>query len=201
MLARALGSKRVVVGPALIKLGIASVEAALRADRPHQVLVALANRLGEHCQIGRRVDNDIVYVDSAKAPRSEGLYLEQGRRSPLHCSSIGKLFLAEMSDSDMDWWLSRTPLDRLTPATIAEPGALRATVKRVRKEGWVTSNQELMVGVVGCAVPIRDSRGRLLAGLGISAPSARVSFDQLHEFRSLMESSAADVAAALSSED
>jgi DNA-binding IclR family transcriptional regulator len=54
MLCRAFESKRAVVAPLLIKPGTVAPESALRADRPHQLLVTLANRLGEHCQIGRR---------------------------------------------------------------------------------------------------------------------------------------------------
>lgn len=201
LLTRALGSKRVVVGSALVRLSMASLEAAIRADRPHQVLAALAQQIGEHVQIGRRVDSQIVYVDTAKAPRSEGLYFEQGRRAPLHCTSIGKLFLAEVSDTDLDWWLAHAPIERFTPSTIVAPGSLRAAVKRVRRESWACSDQEYVLGVVGCAVPIRDTAGRLIAGLGISAPSARFPFDQLGRYRKVMESAAAEIAEALSSED
>ncbi len=201
LLLRALGSKKVVVGPALVKLGIASLEAALRTDRAHQVLVALANRLGEHCQLGRRFDDCVVYVDSARAPRSEGLYFEPGRRSPLYCSSIGKLFLAEMTDGDLDWWLAHSPLERLTPNTIVAPAPLRTLVRKVRREGWATSNQEMLLGVVGCAIAVRDPGGRLVAGLGISAPSPRVPFEQLQKFRGLMESAATEISASLLIED
>jgi len=201
LLGRALGSKRVVVGPSLVKLGIASLEAALRADRSHQVLVALANRLGEHIQLGRRFDDVVIYADSARAPRSEGLYLEPGRRSPLYCSSTGKLFLAEMDDQALEWWLAHSPIERVTPNTIVSTAALRTAIRKVRREGWATTNQELLIGVVGCAVPVRDASGRLVAGLGISAPSARVPFDQLSRFRSLMESASAEIASSLSTED
>lgn len=201
LIGRPLGSKRVVVGPALVHLGLASLEAALRGDRLHQVLVALANRIGEHCQVGRRFDDAIMYMDSARAPRSEGLYFESGRRAPLYCTSIGKLFLAEMSDADLDWWLAHSPLERMTPTTVVAPGSLRAVIRRVRREGWACTNGEFIAGVVGCAVPIRDAAGRLIAGLGISAPSARVPFEQLQTFRTLMESAATEIALSLAGED
>lgn len=197
LLVRAVGSKRVVVGPALARLGVASVEAVLRADRPHQVLAALSNRIGEHCQLGRRHDDSIVYVDSARADRSEGLHFEPGRRSPLYCTSIGKLFLAEMSDADLDWWIGHALLDRLTPYTVTAPGALRVLVRKVRRDGWAATNQEMLLGVVGCAVPVRNADGRLVAGLGVSAPSARVPFEQLPRLRKLMEAAAAEISASL----
>ena len=200
LLKRVLGSRKLVVGFGLVRLGIAALEAALCTDRQHQILAAFANRIGEHCQIGLRSDNAVVYVDTAKALRSNGLHFEQGRRAPLHCASIGKLYLAEMSEVEFDWWLAHAPLESLAPRTIVSPAALRSVVRTVRKQGWAVSNQELAVGVVGCAVPIRDFDGRLLAGLGLSVPSARVPFDELPRFRSAMEAAAGEIAAAVSAE-
>jgi IclR family acetate operon transcriptional repressor len=198
LLKRVLGSKKIVVGFGLVRLGTAAVEAALRTDRPHQILIAFANQIGEHCQVGLRCDNAVLYIDTAQALRSKGLHFEQGRRSPLHCTSIGKIFLAEMSDTEFDWWLSHAPLESVAPRTIVSPVTLRTVVRKVRKEGWAMSNEEIAAGVVGCAVPIRDFDGRLVAGLGLSVPSARVAFDQLPQYRAAMQSTAAEIAAALS---
>jgi DNA-binding IclR family transcriptional regulator len=201
LLKRVLGSKKLVVGFGLVRLGIAALEAALRTDRQHQILVAFANQIGEHCQIGLRSDNAVLYIDTAKAIRSNGLHFEQGRRAPLHCASIGKLYLAEMSATEFEWWLSHAPLESLAPRTIVSPAVLRTVVRNVKKHGWAMSNQEIAAGVVGCAVPIRDLEGRLLAGLGLSVPSARVSFEELSRFRPAMASAAAEIAAAVSAEN
>jgi IclR family acetate operon transcriptional repressor len=201
LLKRVLGSKKFVVGFGLVRLGVAAIEAALRTDRPHQILVAFANQIGEHCQVGLRSENSILYIDTAQALRSKGLHFEQGRRAPLHCTSIGKLFLAEMTDAEFGWWLSHAPLEAVAPRTLVSPVTLRSVVRKVKKEGWAMSNEEIAAGVVGCAVPIRDFDGRLVAGLGLSIPSARVAFDQLSQFRAAMQSAAAEIAAALAAEN
>jgi DNA-binding IclR family transcriptional regulator len=201
LLNRALGSKKLVVGRELLRLGMASLEGALRTDRPHHILATLANRLGEHCQIGRRFDDGIVYVDSAKVQRTDGFYFEEGGRAPMHCTSTGKLFLAEMSDADLDFWIAHADLKRMTPSTIVSATALRTAVRKVRHEGWATTTGELVVGVVGCAVPIRSSSARLIAGLGVSAPGARASPEQLRKFRPLMQSAAAEIAAVISDDE
>jgi DNA-binding IclR family transcriptional regulator len=201
LLTRALGSKKLVVGPTLLRLAASSIEASLRAEKTYKVLAALANRLGEHCQIGRRVDDRVSYVASARSPRSDGLFFEPGRRAPLYCTSIGKIFLAEMSDDDLDWWLSHAVLEKNTPNTIVSSSALRTVVRRVRKEQWATTNQEYVPGVVGCAVPIRDGEGRLVAGLGVSAPGARIRYDQLNRYRELLDAAAAEIGASLLGHD
>lgn len=193
---RALGSKKLIVGAGLVRLGVAAVEATMRSDHVHQLLVALASKIGEPCQIGVRSENDVVYVDTARAARSAGLHFEQGRRAPIHCTSIGKIYLAELSDDEFEWWLANTELSKLTPATIVSKTMLRSIVRNVRKNGWAASNEEFAPGVVGCAVPIRLPNGRLLAGLGVSVPSARISFENVKAFNPSLQAAAQEIAAA-----
>jgi IclR family transcriptional regulator, acetate operon repressor len=198
LLKRALGSKKVLVGEALVRLGVSAVEAAMRTDRPHQILLALSANLGEHVQVGVRSDNDVLYVDTARVPLSgPGLMFEQGRRAPLHCTSIGKLFLAEMPDKDFAHWLAQMPLPAATPHTITKRTQFKAAIAQVRKTGWATTDEEFAAGVVGCAVPIRRRGGQLVAGLGLSVPSARISLSDLAPYRAQMEAAAKAIAAAL----
>jgi DNA-binding IclR family transcriptional regulator len=179
-------------------LGTRALEAALRSDRPHQILLALSAELGEHVQVGIRSDNHVLYVDTARAPRAGGgLSFEQGRRAPLYCTSIGKLFLAEMTDDALAWWLAHTPLVAVTANTITQPDRLREIAAKVRATGWATSDDEFAVGVVGCAVPIRDAQGRLVAGLGISVPSAHLPAAGLIRFQPRMQQAAAAITAAI----
>jgi IclR family acetate operon transcriptional repressor len=198
LLKRALGSKKVIVGEALLRLSLSALDAALRGDRPHQILLALSADLGETTQVGIRSGNDVLYIDTASAPRSSGgLLFEQGRRAPLHCTSIGKIFLAELPQDEFADWLSHTPLPAVTPRTITRSASLRGVVSKVRATGWAVSDDEFATGVVGCAVPIRGADGTLIAGLGISVPSARLPFEKLTQFRSKMEIAANAIAAAL----
>lgn len=190
MLRRALGSKRLMVGVGLLELSRAALESSMVADAPHRILVGLAGQIGEHCQIGVWADGEVLYVDSARATRSEGLHFDPGRRSPLHCTSIGKLFLAEMPEDALRHWIANTPLATPTPRSITQGDDLLRMIAKVRAEGWAASNEEYAPGVVGCAVPIRSVDGALIAGLGISAPSARVGFRDLPQFRPALERAA-----------
>lgn len=194
---RALGTRKLLVGPELVRLGLAAAEASLRSDRVHQILVALADEIGEPCQIGIRANDDVVYVDSTRAARSAGLHFEQGRRAPLHCASIGKIYLAEVSPQELDQWLASAELRRFTPHTIVSKPELRSVVRAVRKDAWAASNEEFVQGVVGCAVPIRFASGKLVAGLGMSVPSARTPFAKIKAFVAPLNGAARKIAATL----
>jgi DNA-binding IclR family transcriptional regulator len=197
LLKRALASKKLLVGASLVRLGAAAVEASMRSDEVHRILEALANELGEHCQLGLRSGNDVVYSDTVRAARSTGLHFQQGNRAPLYCCSTGKLFLAEMQREEFDAWLKSIPRQPLTRRTLVSERALRAAVNAVREKGWAASNEEMAAGVVGCAVPVRTSDGRLVAGLGISVPTAHISFGELEAFRPSMQWSARAIAKAI----
>lgn len=173
ILKRAIDSKKVLPGSRMVALGSAILAGAFLADRTHVILNDLAMRLKEHCQIGVPSRSEVLYVASARADRRVGLEFNPGLRAPLHCTSIGKLFLASLPPEGLDAWLETTPLPAMTANTIVSPQQLREEIARVRERGWASSNSEYVEGVVGCAVPIRKC-GRFVAGLGVSVPSARL---------------------------
>lgn len=195
LIKRPLGSRKVLVGPALVQLGTAAAEAAMRSDRAHQILLGLAGELGEPCHLGVRSADEIVYVDAARMKRSAGLQFEPGRRAPMHCTSIGKIYLADLSEVELAWWLTHTDLPKLAPATITSKPKLRSVVREARKNGWAASIEEFAPGVVGCAVPVRLGNGKLLAGLGVSVPSARTTFSKLKAFVPVLKDAAHRIAA------
>jgi IclR family transcriptional regulator, acetate operon repressor len=197
LLKRALASRKLLVGPRLVRLGLAAVEASTRSDEVHRILEGLVSELGEHCQLGMRSGNEVVYSDTVQSPRSTGLHFQQGNRAPLYCCSTGKLFLADMQPEEFEAWLKAIPRQALTRRTLVTDRALRAAVKTVRENGWAASNEEMAAGVVGCAVPVRTADGRLVAGLGISVPTARIGFGELDEFRPSMQRAARAIAKAI----
>ena len=197
LLKRAFGSRKVLVGAHLVRLGVSAVAASMRFDEVHKALETVSNEIGEHSQLGIREGNQVVYSDTVRVARSTGLHFEQGKRAPLHCSSIGKLFLAEMSPDEFDLWLRSVPRESLTRQTIVSVSGIRIAIKAVRTEAWAASNEEMAAGVVGCAVPVRLSNGALVAGLGVSVPSARITYEELPALRQPMERAAQAITRAI----
>jgi DNA-binding IclR family transcriptional regulator len=177
LLKRALGSRRVVIDGRLVHLGASILRNAILGDRPHTILMEVAKSIPEHCQIGIVSEGEVLYVDSARVAVGHGLQFTPGQRAPLHCTSIGKLFLASMSAKKFDDWLSVADLQAFTPHTIIDKRALRADIKMIRKNHWAYTGEEFVDGVSGCAVAIQ-TRGRFIGGLGVAAPSIRFGFDK-----------------------
>ncbi|MDF1604570.1 IclR family transcriptional regulator [Nocardioides sp. YIM 152315] len=106
---------------------------------------------------------------------------------PAHSSALGKVFYA--------WGalpLPDTELQPLTEATITTLEGLRRDGARARKRGWTVTHDELEVGLTGIAVPVRGTRGDVVAALGISGPTPRLE-DRLEELGSNLSSHAAQL--------
>jgi DNA-binding IclR family transcriptional regulator len=182
LLKRALGSKKVTTGPRLVALGMSAIESVLSSDDVHAALIRLAAKVREHCHVGIVSDLEVRYIDSARSNRRSGLLFEPGNRAPIYCTSIGKCFLASLSPEELAHILADLELVPHTPKTITSRSVLTAQVKKVRSDGWASSNEEFTPGVVGCAVPLRSAKRHFIAGLGVSLPAAHCRHDEIERF-------------------
>ena len=101
-----------------------------------------------------------------------------------------------MPDDLFEAWLAQSSLRKLAPRTIVSKARLRTVVRGIRRDGWAASDEEFVPGVVGCAVPVRLRTGVLLAGLGVSVPSARMPFARVKLFVPALTTAAREIAAA-----
>lgn len=162
-------------GPRLLNFALGTVHSSMRSAPRHAVLEALSAAVGETCNFGMLSGHAIVYLDRVEASWPFGLKFEPGSRVPLHCTSVGKLLFSAQPRRRRDELIGVTKLARYTENTITDPNALRHELEEIRKRGYSIDNQEFLAGVVCLAVPVRDAKGAICAGLAISAPHARMS--------------------------
>jgi len=176
MLAREPAGRGFTIGPRLNALAIATLTASARRAPRHAVLEALAAETGETCNLGMLDGSGVVYLDRVETQWPLRLQLSVGSRVPLHCTAMGKLFLAHMPKRARERYYEAGPMQRHTGHTITEPAALEREAEAIRKDGVSVNDQEYIVGIVGMAVGVPDParRNRLVAALAIHAPEARL---------------------------
>lgn len=178
LLVREPGSSRYGPGERLANLSLGLLSASVRSAPRQAILRELSEALGETCNFGVISGNDLVYLDRVEAAWPFGLRFEAGSRVPLHCTSMGKLFLSFMPVETRRQLLNIRPLHAYTAKTITDMIALTRELDTIRKNGISTDNQEFLAGVVCVAVPVRTSRGAVVAAIAVSAPVARMSLQQ-----------------------
>ncbi len=177
-LAREPGRKRLLVGSRLTSLAFGALAASLRNSETHSVLQRLVNKVNETCNIGTLVNGEMMYLDRIEAKHWPlRLQFSSGSRVPLHCSAIGKLFLAFTPSSRRRRLLQHLDLRRYTEQTIVDPAGLEAELRQIRKQQVSYDREEFLDGVVCIAVPVLGRNGELLAGVAIQAPQARMGIE------------------------
>jgi len=193
MLQRALGSRKFVLGPAMVSLAFKTVTALINDAKQRSILMALSERISEQVEIAIVRDNQVVFVETVKPVHAAGLQIATGTRAPLHCTSSGKIFLSRLTTMAREKLIQSLPLDRYTPATITNDDDLLKELVVVRRRGWATNNEEFNFGVVGCAVPVLSDKGVFIASLGVSAPIARADLDKVKSFIPLLKTAAQEI--------
>ncbi|SED50551.1 IclR family transcriptional regulator [Rhodobacter sp. 24-YEA-8] len=142
--------------------------------RPH--LQALTDEVGEVTHLGRREGFYAFYLLRASSRRVShmlNLHSRVGAPSPLHCTSMGKIFMAHLSDEDFSAFL-KEPRECFTERTITDPVALEAERSQILREECSFNIGEFEEGVSSIGVPLYSGGGTLVAAINFAIPSVRM---------------------------
>lgn len=167
--------KRFLLGQRATDFALRVLGAAVHTPPVQAVLQQLVAEVDESCNLGVLDRFEVVYVARVESNWPLRLNLGTGSRVPLHCTAIGKLFLAHMPPAKRRRLLPRLSLTRHTPHTLTDPEQLETALKNARAAGYMINNQEYMLGLIGVAVPVLDADRRMCAGLAVHAPEVRLS--------------------------
>ncbi|RBY82922.1 IclR family transcriptional regulator [Geodermatophilus sp. TF02-6] len=165
---------RYEIGRKLWDLGLlAPVQLELRqVAAPFLLDVHTATRDTVHLAV--RDGRSALYVERISGRESVPVVSQVGSRLPLHATGVGKVLLAAAPEDVVDAVL-RT-LTRETRHTVVEPARLRRELGEVRRRGYARTAEEMSLGTLSVAVPIRAERPggpAVVAALGIVVPSHR----------------------------
>ena len=164
------------------------------AAHPH--LQALMEATNETVQLGILEGHEVIYADKIECARTIRMYSRVGRRSPLHCTALGKVLLADQPETVLRDILD-SRLERYAPRTITTSRALRAELQEVREKGYAFDDEEFEEGLRCLAAPARDYTGAVVASLGIAGPAARFEPARRPELIKLLKDAAEAVSRAL----
>ena len=131
------------------------------------------------------LDSDCaVLVFRVKGIQRVSVDFQIGDRSPLPCTSIGKVLLA-YSDARFVERIVAQGLPKVAPQTITDPEALRHELTRVRAQGYAIDDLEFSHDMRCLAIPVFERGGQVPGGVAISGPSSRFDLGKLEELRKL----------------
>jgi DNA-binding IclR family transcriptional regulator len=149
-----------------------------------RILQELVDMCRETTSLAVLEGSEILYV--AQFESMEKLRMTQwiGSRMPAHCTSLGKVLLATLSDQEFDkLYHGQEILEGLTSNSITDKKHLKEHLKKVRQDGVAYDFEENVVGVVCMGAVVRNFSDKPVAAMSISMPIQRLRGETLMTFR------------------
>ncbi len=157
---------------------LSEVVACKELCRP--ILQRLVEVTGECAHLAVLVDERVWYVDKVDSTLPLKVDHPIGSLAPLHCTALGKAFLA-FGGAEIP-----TALPSHTAQTIVDRHVLNGDLEQARVRGFTMDDSEFAEGIRCVARPVFDSRDKMIAALGISGPSVRIGDSRMVELGQLV---------------
>ncbi len=169
------------LAPRTLDLGYAYLSSLDVWEGAQTVLTDVTRQLGESCSASVLDGDEIVYVSRVAASRIMTIGLRVGSRLPAFHTSMGRMLLAHLPPAQLDRLLEGRVFEPRTPHTVTDHTTLRQILRDTAQQGWSLTNQELELGLLSIAVPLRDRSGRVTAAINVSTQINRMDPDQIKQ--------------------
>lgn len=162
--------------PRVLRLGTACLATMPLPQLVQPHLDELSEEIGESSSVSILDGGEIVYVARAAQRKVMSISLMPGSRLPAYCTSMGRVLLAALPESEARTRLTSKALSKRTDYTLTDTDAIMIELAQIRKNGWAAIDQEVEIGLRSIAVPLTTSRAKVVAALNVGIPVRGVNF-------------------------
>ena len=148
----------------------------------HPYLLALSRRIGHTLHLAQLIDDEIVYIDKVEGEGAVKMRSRVGSPAELHTAGIAKVVLAHLEEPLQGRLLQRVSYRRFTETTLTSAAALREDLEKTVARGWAEDDGESEDYINCVALPVRNARGVVRAGLSMTALRALAPLAELREY-------------------
>jgi DNA-binding IclR family transcriptional regulator len=134
----------------------------------------LVRDLGETGHLAILEGDEAVTVEVVDGWQTVRMHSWVGKRSPAHCSSMGKALLAGLTADEVEARYPGTRLEARTDKTITDRDELERHLAEIRERGYAVDREELEPHLCCVAAPIFDRTGAVVASISVSGPDSRI---------------------------
>jgi IclR family pca regulon transcriptional regulator len=167
--------------PRVLELGFSYLSALSLPEIVQPHLERLSREVDESVSAAVLDGPEIVYIARVPTRRIMSVRITIGTRFPAYATSMGRVLLAGLPESEADAALEASALIRLTDRTVTDPAALHEELETVRGQGWSLVDGELEPGLRSVAAPLHGRSGEVVAALNVSTSATRDTVQHLVE--------------------
>jgi IclR family pca regulon transcriptional regulator len=149
--------------------------------QPH--LQDVRDSTGDSSSLSVLSSGDILYLVHVSTTRMMRLVAGVGTRFPAFATSMGRVLLAYQKDEFIKNYFNELEIVAFTDKTVTSKTKLRNELKKIRKQGYASIQDELDYGIVSVAVPVIDDSGEILAAINCSTTTTRVNEKEIVKTR------------------
>ncbi len=141
----------------------------------------LVKRAGETAHLAIYKDKKVYFLDKVVGRHDLQINSQIGSEKPLHCTGLGKVMLA-FAEPEYRSVIDSSTLEAVTKNTITNKAQLKEEIERIKNIGFALDLEENEIGLVCVAVPVFDARGKCIAAISTSGPSARFNKNEIQTY-------------------
>jgi DNA-binding IclR family transcriptional regulator len=184
------------IGPKIISIGLTALENRGIRELAMPFMKEIRQKTGATVNLAILNGSDVIFVERLQSAHIVEGNLRVGSRLSAHLSSMGKVILAHLPETELNVVLKQIRFERKTDKTVASVKALKEELKKIRAAGFAVNNEELATGLFAIAVPLLNHTGVAIAGLNISFLLARHPREEaMQNFRPLMLKAGKEISA------
>jgi DNA-binding IclR family transcriptional regulator len=161
------------IGAKLVQLGNGQLRHKGLVAVCSPYLDALRDKFEETVNLGVLGGGQIRYVDVRESPHRFRLAERVGGSDHLHCTALGKAWLAHLPFDTVRQLLRQQGMPRQNERTLVTLSAMKTELERVRSRGFAEDDEESMAGAYCVGAPVLDKGGAPVAAISISGPTTR----------------------------
>jgi IclR family transcriptional regulator, pca regulon regulatory protein len=160
----------------------------------------LGERTGETVNLAVLNGDRILYLVRLRNSDLVTANIQVGSTLPAVHTSIGKLLLAYLDESDLQARITDTSFSANSgPNAKVSLAELNGELRTIRDQGWSMQDEELAYGLRSVAAPITSPDGRVLAGVNLAVQAQDWSSQRIiRELRPAVLATCAEISALLS---
>ncbi|WP_233805510.1 IclR family transcriptional regulator [Paraburkholderia sp. HP33-1] len=161
------------LGPRLINLASHSWERSDLRLAAVDVLMELRDLTSETIHLAVPSQGQMVYIEKLESPHAVRMASRIGTRVSLTSSSVGKAYLATLTQAEREALLKVAPLERFTEHTLTDLDAVRRELDATAQRGHAEDREENEASISCYGAAIRGPDGRAVGCVSISMPTFR----------------------------
>ncbi|TSI02632.1 IclR family transcriptional regulator [Lysinibacillus sp. BW-2-10] len=133
----------------------------------------LTNVTGESSHIAILQGNQVLYLKKEDNEHRVQLRSHIGRRNPAHCTASGLALLGYLNEQEIQS-LYKDGFEQATPYSISSISQLTKRLEEGRKQGYFTSDREMVENILSIGAPIFNKDDEVFASISVAGLRQRM---------------------------